>query len=61
MVQFLKDKFLSRKFATAIAAVVAAFAGLITWPDALNVVMLWLAVQGTSDIVSQIKSNKESK
>lgn len=59
---WLKDKFLSRKFLAAVAAVAAAATGVIPWSDALNIVLLWITVQGLQDVVTAIPSgSREDK
>lgn len=58
MKEWLKEKFLSRKFMAAVAAVVGAGFGVITWSEAVNVVLVWLSVQGVSDAVAQFKKEK---
>ena len=55
---WLKEKLLSRKFIAALAAVGAATAGIIPWSDAVNVVLVWMSVQGVSDAVSAFKGEK---
>ena len=57
MKEWLKEKFLSRKFLAAVAAVGDAAVGVIQWSEALQVVLAWMAVQGVADAVSQF--NKE--
>lgn len=58
MKEWLKEKFLSRKFLAACAAVAGAAIGVIQWSDAVNVVLAWIAVQGVSDAVAQFKKEK---
>jgi len=55
MLQWCKEKLLSRKFLAAVAAVTGAALGVIQWSDAVNVVLTWIAVQGISDAVTQLK------
>jgi len=56
--EFLKEKFLSRKFLAACAAVAGAAFGVIQWSDAVHVVLAWIAVQGVSDAVAQFNKEK---
>ena len=53
--QWFKDKLLSRKFLAAVAAVAAAAFGIIQWSEAIQVLTAWIAVQGLSDAVTQLK------
>lgn len=55
---WLKEKLLSRKFLTALAAIGAATAGIIPWSDAVNVILVWMSVQGVSDAVTAFKGEK---
>jgi len=50
-----KDKLLSRKFLAAVAAVIGAASGTISWDQAVAVVLMWLGAAGVEDAVKAYK------
>jgi len=58
MKEFLKEKFLSRKFLTVLVAVAGAAVGLISWSDVVTLASIWLGAQGLVDATAQLKEKK---
>lgn len=61
MLQWAKDKFLSRKFLTVVAAVAAAAVGLVPWTDVITLATAWIAGQSLVDAVSAAKKIPEAE
>jgi hypothetical protein len=52
---WVKDKVVSRKFLVTVGAIIGAFAGTISWDEAVQIAMVWLGAQGAVDAAKELK------
>lgn len=52
---WVKKKLVSRKFILTVGAVIGAFAGTISWDEAVQIAMVWLGAQGAVDAAKELK------
>lgn len=54
---WLKRKFLSRKFLTLLVGVAAGAFGLVPWDQVLNLAMVWIGAEAVVDASHSLKKD----